>query len=228
MGNTSGHLASFKYCAPSVHSPLCSPRPWSYVPSPTAKSLAVRKPVTGGIFWREYSLTWGSVNSLPTSFDLKSSGVFRDSHGTFLPAAPGLQSTHSSVLCSSRAYNRPGISSKCPSLSSSCQYTMVPLGGPQATGPVGSSYLSGTNGRGLCQRGTCEQGLPCSCRGLPRHEATAALSRGASAGNVALGGAWHTQVWGATEVVARRLPGLLPSQAQSWAAGQRTGRLPGL
>lgn len=27
-------------------------------------------------FLREYSLTWGSVNSLPTSFDLKSSGVF--------------------------------------------------------------------------------------------------------------------------------------------------------
>ena len=89
-------------------------------------------------------------------------------------------------FCPSRTYHRLGFSSKCPSVlllpvhHGTTGRTPRP---PQqwAALPQWHQYT------GLCQWDPYEQGLPCSRHGLLRHETSAALPRGAPAGNVILG-----------------------------------------
>lgn len=112
---------------------------------------------------------------------------FSEIHVGLFQAAPGLLDLSVALsFCSSRTYNRPGFSSKCPSA------LLLPIHygttGRAPRPPSQWAALPQWHPRtGLYRWGTCEQGLPCSCHGLPRHEASAAPPRGASAGNVVLG-----------------------------------------
>lgn len=89
-------------------------------------------------------------------------------------------------FCPSRTYNRPGFSSKCPSV------LLLPIHyGTTGRTPRPPSQWAALpqwhQWTGLCQWDPREQGLPCRCHGLPRPETSATLPRGASAGNVVLG-----------------------------------------
>lgn len=116
------------------------------------KSLAVRKWVTRRLF-RENILSPGaeSIPCLP-HLTLSPQEFSEIRMGLFLPASPGLLDLNialSGVLpehTTDLGFPRSAL------LSSSCQYTMVPLGGLPGHRASGQSYLSGTNGR-ACANG---------------------------------------------------------------------------
>lgn len=96
-------------------------------------------------------------------------------------------------FCPSRTYHRPGLSSKCPSV----HLLPIHYGTTGRTRKPPSRWAALPQWHrwtGLCQWDPHEQGLPCSCHGPPRPEASAALPRGASAGNMVLG-MWANR-WG--------------------------------
>lgn len=143
---------------------------------------------------------------------------FSEIHFGLFEAAPGLLGLSIPLsFCPSRTYNRPGVSSKCPSV------LLLPIYyGTTGWTPRPSNQWAALpqwhQWTGLCQWATCEQGLPCSCHGLPRLETTATLPGGASAGNTAL------RVWASPYRPPWRewlgcLLGLPPFQPLIWSAG---------
>jgi hypothetical protein len=109
------------------------------------------------------------------------------------PAVRGFFGLQKPLSYSSRTYNRPGFSSKCPSI----LFLPVHYGAFGRTPRPSSQWtalLQWHQWASLCQWDTCEQGLPRGCCGLPRREISAALPRRASAGNVLLG-KLEGQVW---------------------------------
>lgn len=106
-------------------------------------------------------------------------------------AAQGVLGLSIPVLLFFRTHNGPGFSSECPSdLLLPVHYGAIGRApGPQSQWTTIPRWHQWT---GLHQWDTCESGLPCSCNGLPRHETSAALPRGASAGKSPAGGRHQT------------------------------------
>lgn len=136
-----------------------------------------------------------------------------------LQAPPGLLGLSIPLsFCPSRTCNGPGFSSKCPSV------FLLPIhyGTTQRTPRPPNQWAALRQWHqwtGLRRWGAWEQGLPSSGHGLCRHETSAALPRGASAGNVVLG------LWACRHRPARAewlgcSPAVLPSSLHPGLLGQ--------
>lgn len=116
---------------------------------------------------------------LPISFTQKKTWVTRslrksivrllDCHLTASDTVRGgfsQEAKYTSVFCSSEHTTDLGFP-RSALLSSSCQYTMVPLGGLPGHQANGQPYLSGINGRACASRLHGSRGCPVAAAGCP-------------------------------------------------------------
>ncbi|XP_070262303.1 brother of CDO isoform X3 [Myotis yumanensis] len=102
---------------------------------------------------------WHSINHLQpeTSYDIKMQ-CFNE----------GGESEFSNVMiCETKEHTTDLGFPRSTLLSSSCQYTMVPLGGLPGHRAHGQPYLSGTNGRACANGGHVNRGCPAPAMGHP-------------------------------------------------------------
>ena len=87
--------------------------------------------------------------------------------GLFLPAAPGLLDLLIALSCVLPEHTTDLGFPRSALLSSSCQYTMVPLGGLPGHRAIGQPYLSGTNGRACANGVHVNRACPVAAVGYP-------------------------------------------------------------